>query len=118
MRLVLGGWGLSVLVAILVLVVNGLREIGFSLILAVVAGAMGAWVWRRPTRAALMTSLALGLLLLLMFGAYTVADATSGEFESQRFFTDLIGTLGGTAIVAGAVRMLIEQRRLARTSPA
>lgn len=118
MRLVLGGWGLAILVATLVVVVNGLREVGFSLILAVLAAAMGAWVWRRATRAALVTSLALGLLLLLMFGAYTVADATADEFESQRIFTDMIGAIGGAAIVAGAVQVLVEQRRARRARPA
>lgn len=118
MRLVLGGWGLAILVAALVVVVNGLSQIGFSLILAVLAAAMGAWVGRRPTRAALITSLALGLLLLLMFGSYTAADATAEEFESQLFFTDMIGAIGGAAIAAGAVQVLVEQWRARRARPA
>ncbi len=110
MRLVLAGWGLTVLVAVLIVVVDP-RQVGFALILALLAGAMGAWVWRRATRAALITSLVLGLLLLVSFGAYTVAGATGDEFESQVVITDLVGLIGGLAIVLGAVQALVEQRR-------
>jgi uncharacterized membrane protein len=110
MRLVLAGWGLTVLVAVLILVVDP-GQLGFALILALLAVAMAAWVWRRATRAALISSLVLGLLLLLSFGAYTIAGATEDEFDSQILVTDIIGLIGGLAIVAGAVQALVEQRR-------
>lgn len=118
MRLVLAGWGLTVLVALLIVVVEGLRQVGFALVLGLLAAGMGAWVWRRATRAAMITSLVLGLLLLLSFGAYTVVGATGDEFDSQVFVTDMVGMIGGLAIVAGAVQVLIEQRRARRARPA
>lgn len=117
MRLVFAGWGLTVLVGVLIVVVDP-RQVGFALILALVAGAMGAWVWRRPSRAALVSSLVLGLLLLLSFGAYTGVGAAGDEVESKVLVTDLMGTIGGLAIVAGAVQALLEQRRQRQARPA
>jgi hypothetical protein len=117
MRRVLAGWGLTVVVGVLIVVVD-VRQAGFALVLALVAGAMGAWVWRRGSRAALGGSLVLGLLLLLSFTAYTVVGATGDEFEYKILVTDLIGTIGGLAIVAGAVQALVEQRRARRARAA
>jgi Na+/proline symporter len=111
MRLVLFGWGLAVLLAALIVVDNGLGDAGFSLTLAFIAAAMAAWVWLRATRAASIASLVLGLLLLLLFGEHTLSDATGGNFESQLFFMDMIGVIAGIAVVAGAVQVLVQQRR-------
>jgi uncharacterized membrane protein len=116
MRLVLAGWGLAVLVAVLTVVVDGFRQVGFALVLVLFAAAMATWTWRRATRAAMIASLVLGALLLLSFGGYVVAAATGDDFDSQVFFTDLLGTMAGVAIVAGAIQTLIEKRRQPQAS--
>ena len=118
MRLVLFGWGLTILLAAVIVVVNGLTDLGFALTLAFIAAAMAAWVWRRATRAASITSLVLGLLLLLLFGEHTLSDATGGDFEAHLFFLDMIGVIAGIAVVVGSVQVFVQQRqrRQARTA--
>jgi hypothetical protein len=110
-RLVLAGWAIVVLVAILMLVFRGREEAGPAVVFAVLAIAAGAWVWRRGTRAAIITSLVLGLLWLVQFAAYTVADAMDDDADAAIFITDVIAVIGGVLIVVGAMQALSERRR-------
>jgi hypothetical protein len=110
-RLVLVGWSVVVLVAVLMLIVRGREEAGPAVVFAVVALAVGAWVWRRGSRASIITSLVLGLLWLLQFAAYTVADATDDDVEAGVFVTDVIAVGGGIVLVVGAIQALIQRRR-------
>ncbi len=108
-RLVLVGWALVVLVALLMLVFRGSAEAGPAIVFAVIAMAMSAWLWFRPSRAAWIVTLVLGALWLLQFAAYTVADVTDDEFEAAIFLTDVIAVVAGIAIVWGAIRGLRER---------
>jgi hypothetical protein len=112
-RLALIGWGVVVLVAILMLVLRGSAEAGPAIVFAVVALAVGAWLWFRNTRASWVTSLVLGVLWLLQFAAYAIADLVDDEFDVALFLVDLVAVAGGIAIVAGAIHALRERRRAA-----
>jgi thiol:disulfide interchange protein len=107
----LAGWAIVVLVAILMLVLRGREEAGPAVVFSVVALAVAAWLWRRGTRAAIITSLALGLLWLVQFAAYTVADAMDDDADAGIFITDVIAVIGGVLIVVGAMQALSERRR-------
>jgi hypothetical protein len=69
-----------------------------------------------PKLAAWILSLVLGGLLLLMFGAYTVADLVSDDFSWSIFVTDSIGVAAGLAIVVGYINGL--RRRAAAPASA
>jgi hypothetical protein len=110
--LVLMGWGVVVLVAISMLVFRGRPEMGPAIVFAVIGLSMGAWTWQRWNRAAMITSLALGVLWTLQFIAYAVAGAIGDEFEAEIFITDVIAVAGGVAITVGASQALVQRRRL------
>ena len=99
------------LVAILMLVLRGREEAGPAVVFAVVAIAVGAWVWQRDSRAAMITTLVLGLLWLLQFAAYTVADAMDDDASAGIFATDVIAVVGGILLVVGAIQALVQRRR-------
>lgn len=105
-RLALVGWALVMLVAILMLVFRGSEEAGPAVVFAVIALAVSAWLWFRDSRAALIVSLVLGVLWLLQFIAYTIADVGGDEFEVEIFVTDVIAVAAGAAIVWGSWRGL------------
>jgi hypothetical protein len=110
-RLVLVGWGVVVLVAISMLVFRGRPEMGPAIVFAVIGLSMGAWTWQRWNRAAMITSLALGVLWTLQFIAYVVAGGIGDEFEAEIFITDVIAVVGGVAITVGGSQALVRRRR-------
>jgi uncharacterized membrane protein len=114
-RLALTGWALVVLVAILMLVIRGREEAGPAVVFAVVAVAVGAWIWLRGSRPAWIVSLVLGALWLLQFVAYTIADLVSDDFSGSIFIIDLIAVVAGLAVIAGCVSGL--RRRNAAAEP-
>ena len=59
----------------------------------------------------MITSLVLGLLWLLQFAAYTVADVMDDDASIGIFITDVIAVMGGMLLVGGAIQALIQQRR-------
>ena len=105
-RLAFAGWALVVLVAILMLVLRGSEEAGPAVVFAAIAVGVSAWLWFRESRAALIVSLALGVLWLLQFVAYTIADVVGDDFEVGIFVTDLIAVAAGVAIIWGSWRAL------------
>lgn len=109
--LVLAGWGVVVLVAILMLLLRGREEAGPAVVFALIAFAVGAWVRLRESRAAMIASLVLGVLWLLQFAAYTVADAMDDDTSIGIFVTDVVAVVGGTLLVVGAIQALLERRR-------
>ena len=109
------GWGVVVLVAILMLILRGSAEAGPAVVFAVVALGVGTWLWRRRSRAALITSLVLGILWLLQFVAYAVADLVDEDFDVALFLVDLVAVAGGVAIVSGAVAALRRAKTRAST---
>jgi hypothetical protein len=110
-RLALIGWGGVVLVAVLMLILRGGAEAGPAIVFAIIAVAVGAWLWFRNTRAALIASLVLGILWLLQFAAYAIADLVDEDFDVALFIVDLAAVAAGIAIVAGAIAALRERRR-------
>ena len=109
--LVLAGWGVVVLVAILMLILRGREEAGPALVFALIAIAVGAWVWRRDSRAAMITTLVLGVLWLVQFVAYTVADMMDDDADAAIFVTDVVAVIGGVLLVVGAIQALVQRRR-------
>jgi hypothetical protein len=77
-RVALVGWALVVLVAILMLVFRGSEEAGPAVVFAAIALAVGAWLWFRDSRAALIVSLVLGVLWLLQFSGARRARSLQG----------------------------------------
>jgi hypothetical protein len=53
----------------------------------------------------------LGILWLLQFAAYAVADLVDEDFDVALFAVDLVAVAAGIAIVAGAIAALRERRR-------
>ena len=100
-----------ILVAILMLVFRGREEAGPAVVFAVIAVAVGAWVWRRESRAAMIASLVLGLLWVVQFAAYTVADLMDDDAGTEIFVTDVIAVIGGLLLVGGAIQALVQLRR-------
>lgn len=92
------------------LIFRGREEAGPAVVFAAIAVVVGGWVWRRESRAAMIASLVLGLLWLVQFAAYTVADVRSDEAETAIFVTDVIAVVGGVLLVAGAVQALRRKR--------
>ena len=109
--LVLAGWGLVVLVAILMLVLRGREEAGPAVVFALIAIAVGVWVWRRDSRAGMIATLVLGLLWLVQFVAYTVADALDDDADAAIFVADVVAVIGGLLLVGGAIQALGRRRR-------
>jgi hypothetical protein len=109
--LVLLGWGVVVLVAISMLIFRGRPEMGPAIVFGVIGLSMGAWTWQRWNRAAMITSLALGVLWTLQFIAYVVAGVIGDDFEAEIFITDVIAVAGGVAIAVGAGQALVQRRR-------
>jgi hypothetical protein len=102
-----------IVVAILMLIVRGSAEAGPALVFSAIALAVGAWVWRRDSRAALIVSLVLGALWLLQFAAYTIADLVGDDFSLAIFVVDLVAVAAGIAVVVGAIRALLGRGRSA-----
>lgn len=111
LRLVLVGWLSVLLFAIAVVVARGVGELGAMAVFAAVAIAMGSWVWRRRSRASLITSLVLGVLHAVEQVAYSVAEATSDPFDPAIFVIDVVAFVGAVLIVAGAAAALVRRRR-------
>jgi hypothetical protein len=51
-------------------------------------------------------SLVLGVLCALLFGGYSVADATANDASALVVIGDAIGLLAGVALIAGGIASL------------
>ena len=116
-RLALIGWSLVILVAVLMLAIRGREEAGPAVVFAIAAVAVGAWVWFSASRASLIVSLVLGVLWLLQFVAYTIADVVGDDFDAAIFITDLVAVAAGVAIVVGSLRGVRARREDAPAAP-
>jgi hypothetical protein len=100
-RLTLSGWAGLVVFGALVAATQGLRELPFAAVTIVVALVLATWLWKRRSRAALVTTLMLGGLQLLEQTGYLVATT----------LVDLFGLVASAAVVAGAGAGLVGRRR-------
>ncbi len=104
------GWGVAVVVAVLVYAARPQEELRSALFLGIVALAMLAWISLRPGRASGIVSLVLGTLWTLMFAAYVFAGLTADDARALIVVTDVVAVVGGVLIVWGSV-MTIRRRR-------
>jgi hypothetical protein len=111
LRLVIGGWAVFVLMAVLVIAVRGDDHVANMLVFVVIAVAMATWVARRRSRAAVVTSLVLGGLHTLQQTAYVLAGITEDDVDAAEIGVDVVGLLSGLLLVVGAVRAVSRSRR-------
>jgi hypothetical protein len=106
LRIAMIGWGLFAGFWLLVLASRGADELAATLVFVAVAVLMLGWLWRRPGRAALITSLVLGLLHTVEQGAYLIADITAKPFKLGLSGGDFLGLVAGIVIVGGSAAAL------------
>ncbi len=111
LRLVIGGWSVFVLMAVLVIAVRGSDHVANMLVFVVIAVAMAAWVALRRSRAAFVTSLVLGGLHTLQQIAYLIAGVTGDDVDAAEIAVDAVGLASGALLVIGAGRAVIGSRR-------
>lgn len=112
LRLALAGWAGLLLFAIVVAVSRGSNELAFAAVSGAVAVGLGVWIWRRPSRAASVTSLVVGALEALEQAGYTVADV-SDHGGLGVAAADLLGLVSALAVVAGSWQLLARRRATA-----
>jgi hypothetical protein len=111
-RLVVLGWCLVVLMAVLAMVHSNDQLANLAAFGAVALG-LALWVALRPGRAALITSLVLGALHTVEQTAYVWADMGEAHVSVWAVSVDLLGLAGGVAVVTGAIASLRRRRRAA-----
>ena len=109
LRLALTGWAGLLLFAIVVAVSRGSNELAFAAVSGAIAIALGTWIWRRPSRAAFVTALLVGVLESLEQAGYSVADVT-GRAGIGSTAADLLGLVSAVAVVAGSAQQLARRR--------
>lgn len=109
-RLLPVGWGVALLVAVLVYLSKPDDELRFSLLVGAVALSMGAWTYGRGSRASAAVSLVLALLWTLLFAGYAIAGLSDDASTTLVFITDLIAVCTGLLIGTGAVAVLRNRR--------
>ncbi len=110
-RLVLVGWFGAVIVAAGMALVRGRAEYAPAAVFAAIAVAMAVWVWRRRSRASAITSLVLGVLWTVQFGAYAAAGLVDEGFEADVFAVDVLAVVAGVLLLIGSWRGILEFRR-------
>ena len=107
--------------SVIVALSQGKREYAFSAATAIIAFVMAYWLWKRPSKAALVVTVVLGGLQFLQQVGYSVADLSStgvwAEHQASKGVTtisDLFGALASGAVVAGAASGLWQRRRAHR----
>jgi hypothetical protein len=105
-RLVLLGWAGVLLFALMIVVAKGTADLGGAGLFGAVAVAMASWVWRRPSKAALVTTLAIAVLFTVEQVAYLVSDG----HDTAETVGDAIGLVAGALLLAGATRALADGR--------
>jgi hypothetical protein len=106
LRMAMIGWVLFAVFWLTVLASRGADELASTVVFVAVAVLMLGWLWRRPGRAALITSLVLGLLHTVEQGAYLIADITARSFKLGPAGGDFFGLVAGILIVAGSAAAL------------
>jgi hypothetical protein len=109
--LILLGWIGALVVAAGMALVRGEAEYGPAAVFGAVAVGMGVWVWRRRSRASAITSLVLGAVWTLQFGAYAAAGLVDEGFEPDVFAVDVLAVVAGILLLVGAWRAILETRR-------
>lgn len=110
LRILLLGWGLFLLMWALVAVVRP-DDARAAIVFMVLGLLLGSWVALRGSRAALVTSLVVGVLHAVEQVAYTVAELGADPVETSIVVLDGVGLLSGLLIVGGATASLRERRR-------
>jgi hypothetical protein len=110
LRLIIGGWAVFVLMAVLVIAVRGRDHVANMLVFVVIALAMGIWVAWRRSRAAVVTSLVLGGLHTLQQTAYLLAGITGDDVDAAEVAVDVVGLISGLILVVGAMRAVAASR--------
>ncbi len=107
-KLTVLGWAITTAFGIIMIFVAD--ELGAGLVFAAIATVMGAWVYVRASRPALVVSLVVGLLHSLEQVGYCVADL-GDDGSVGTLFWDLVGLAGGLAVVVGSVLALRTRQR-------
>ncbi len=110
-RIAVVGLLVTTVAALAILPVRGGEDAGFALVLAAVLVLTAGLVWKFGSPAHIWAAV-LGLLLVLMFGSYSIAGLASGG-EVGVLLIDLAATVGGAMALYGAVSYIIGRRRLA-----
>ena len=100
------GWAGVAVVAVLAYAAKPDDELGFAVVVGTLALVMAIWTSRSRGRAAGAVSLVLGVLCALLFGGYSVADATANDASALVVIGDAIGLLAGVALIAGGIASL------------
>lgn len=116
LRVLLAGWALFVLMWLLVVVVRPDDAVPVAVFVAL-GLLLAVWVVRRRSRAALVTSLVVGILHTLEQVAYTVAELGAEPVETSVVAIDLLGLVSGLLIAGGAAAALRARRRADRELP-
>ena len=111
LRLIIGGWSVFVLMAVLVIAVRGSDHVANMLVFIVLAVAMATWVARRRSRAAVVTSLVLGGLHTLQQVAYVIAGIADDAVDAAEVAVDVVGLVSGLLLVVGATRAVTRSGR-------
>lgn len=110
-RLAVVGWLTIPIVGILVIATRGAEEIGVSGVTRIIAIVMAVWLWKRASRASLITSLVLGSLLGLQHLGYAPASLSDTQFEATTVAIDAVALVGSTLIIIGTIGGLLDRRR-------
>jgi len=101
-RLGLLGALLLLIAAILVPVADSENAMT-GVVLGVIAVGLGVWIWRTGSRAAWITSMVFGVLLVLAFGLFVLGDASSDSVDALVVAADVLAVVAGACLIAGAV---------------
>ena len=109
-RTVVAGQLIAALAVLAILPVRRGEDAGFAVVMGAVLLLTAALVWRFGLLAHLWAAL-LGLLLTLLFAAYTFADLSRGVDDVGIFVLDVVVTIAGATTLAGALGYLLARRR-------
>lgn len=112
-RTAMAGLALATLAVLAIIPVRGGGDAGFVLVVVPLLLLSTFLIWRFGLPAHVWAAI-LGLLIVLMFGSYSVADLVDGA-EVPILLIDLAVTAGGALTLYGAVAYVIGRRRAARS---
>jgi hypothetical protein len=117
LRIVLIGWAAILPFAALLVIARGKHDVGVGLAFGVMACAMAAWVFLRASKAALVTSLVLGVLHTVEQMVYLGGDFTRDPHRPLVTVSDLVGLTAGVLIIVGSALGLAARRHTSATAP-
>jgi hypothetical protein len=114
-RQFIAGWiGVALFAAAVLLVNRDPKEVGFSVVWALLA--VGAIAWYRTTtgRAAVIVGLAIGALFTLEQVLFVASDLAASGTSFMTTLVDTFGLVAGLLIVVGGIAGLVGYRRAGR----